>query len=289
VASKALRATYGTSPHDMKALPVNYDEEPIEVKSDNFEGRLAVRIRNFTGHGGGKEPLAEPQSGYFQKHPELTCSIAIQGIFLKEVSANDLVFGNTFDKPIRNNLPYGSSVALKGIYYVDPSLEQDISADQPWAWSPFISTMNMLHIRPRSNESEPISSWTSSQPEEDVTSLYDSTEEVNDLKGNPGIRRKWFAVPNRRKELKIGPKVEVFGDFCNGLINFSTLSVKIPIVNMEIPLQKYWDGQPVRFVCRTRDGSIEFFRIEFVIVESEEPVDREVESSTGDFEDQGVD
>ena len=29
------------------------------------------------------------------------------------------------------------------------------------------------------------------------------------------------------------------------------------------------DGQPVRYVCRTRDGSREFFRLEFILVDTD--------------------
>lgn len=41
-----------------------------------------------------------------------------------ELSAGS--FGNTFDKPIRQSLPYGTAIALKAIAYIDPALEQDI-------------------------------------------------------------------------------------------------------------------------------------------------------------------
>ena len=45
------------------------------------------------------------------------------GRFLRPTNADDCVFGNTFDKPIRDRLPFGTGAALKAISYIDPSLE----------------------------------------------------------------------------------------------------------------------------------------------------------------------
>jgi len=45
--------------------------------------------------------------------------------------------------------------------------------------------------------------------------------------------------------------------------------VKIPYVNLEVSLTKYWDGQPVRFTLRKRDNSVEYFRLEFILVEDD--------------------
>ena len=93
-----------------------------------------MRVKDFRGHAAGKKVLAEPQSGYFEHTVGLTWSIALQGRFLESVSVDDLMFGNTFDKPIRDSLPYGTAAALKAVHYIDPSLEQDLYADKPWAW-----------------------------------------------------------------------------------------------------------------------------------------------------------
>ena len=37
----ALKVTYGTGPKDMKGFPINYDLEPVEIRTSSFEGRLA--------------------------------------------------------------------------------------------------------------------------------------------------------------------------------------------------------------------------------------------------------
>jgi hypothetical protein len=37
------------------------------------------------------------------------------GRFTEQVSADELMFGNVFEKPIRDSLPWGTSVAQKAI------------------------------------------------------------------------------------------------------------------------------------------------------------------------------
>lgn len=41
--SIALRVSTGTSASDLQVHAVNYDEEPFEIKTNAFEGRLVVR------------------------------------------------------------------------------------------------------------------------------------------------------------------------------------------------------------------------------------------------------
>jgi hypothetical protein len=51
-------------------------------------------------------------------------------------------------------------------------------------------------------------------------------------------------------------------DFCYGFFNFSPpLSLQLP-GGFSVDLMKYWDGQPVRFVCCERKR---------VVVDGEEP------------------
>jgi len=46
-------------------------------------------------------------------------------------------------------------------------------------------------------------------------------------------------------------------DFCYGFINFTpTLSLQLPI-GLSFDLMKYWDKQPVRFVCCKRKAKDE--------------------------------
>jgi hypothetical protein len=56
--------------------------------------------------------------------------------------------------------------------------------------------------------------------------------------------------------------------------DFNTLSVSLPPpFTLHIPLLKYWDGQPVAYVCRSRDASTVFWSVAFQIVDADAEAD----------------
>lgn len=144
----SLHISAGPSVDKLQPLAVNHDESPLEIESEGFRGRATVRIKSFTGH---DPPGVEHQrdAPYFDdKHRRgITWSIQLQGRFKREISTDDAVFGNAFDKPIRDNLPYGTSVALQFVRVVDPNMKHDLYADQPWAFSPFIASMTHINVQ----------------------------------------------------------------------------------------------------------------------------------------------
>jgi hypothetical protein len=85
------------------------------IQSDRFEGVVSVHIKGFVG-----EDEKERSSTYFEEAgPErrgVTWSIQVKGRFLKEIGSDNVLFGNTFDRPL--NLPWGSGAALKFMKYV---------------------------------------------------------------------------------------------------------------------------------------------------------------------------
>ncbi|KAI0916008.1 hypothetical protein AcV5_003465 [Taiwanofungus camphoratus] len=136
-----LRVLAGPSVDELAPVSVNSDV-PVEIKSDAFEGRVAVYIKGFLDPSGGPG-----DSAYFDKRDGVTWSIQVQGRFLQPHSADDILFGNTFARPLK--LPWGFGAALKFMSYMDPTLEQDLaSPSMPWALSPLITTMPYLeHTR----------------------------------------------------------------------------------------------------------------------------------------------
>jgi hypothetical protein len=58
-------------------------------------------------------------------------------------------------------------------------------------------------------------------------------------------------------------------DFCYGFLSFPTLALNLP-GGISFDLKKYWDGQPVRFVCVER-----------------RPVEEGAEGGCGDDHDEG--
>jgi hypothetical protein len=177
-----LRVVAGTSLDDLHPITVNTGTAH-SFASDVFDGSVCAYIKDFPGPDG--QPL---ESEYFARDDRkgITWSIQVQGAhqpiylvppcvsqlipagrFLQSVTADDVLFGNTFDRPLQ--LPWGSSAAFRFMTcaptpsrhlpariltaprrrYIDPSLEHDLaSKTKPWALSPLVSTMpHLAHTR----------------------------------------------------------------------------------------------------------------------------------------------
>lgn len=133
-----LRILAGPSTTDLK--PIRADSgEALDVSSDLFDGKIAVYIKNFA------DPDGKVQdSAYFEheSRKDVTWSIQVQGVsdrqcwgetrlmrsrlgrFLQEHNADDVLFGNVFDKPLP--IPWGFSTILgfmQCVYAPPPSCQ----------------------------------------------------------------------------------------------------------------------------------------------------------------------
>jgi len=231
-----LRVRAGPSLDELTEVPVN-SGKAVDVSSDVFEGKVAVYLKGFA------DPTGEiSDSNYFEQDERkgVTWSIQMQGRYLKEYSADDILFGNIFDTPIYQ--PWGFSAAVRFMQYLDPTLEQDLaSQSRPWALSPLISSMPYLqHAR---IEGTDLPAFPPEKPVGNDTSLL-NTE---------GDRRRWFADAQRRKDVTLGPRDLLQTDFCYNYISFSPSSVYVSLPGgFSVDLTRYWDGEPVKFVCCKR-------------------------------------
>lgn len=124
-----LRVVAGPSLDALEPISVNTGQAH-DVSSSLFEGKILAYIKDFPDDAGNVQ-----SSEYFER-PErkgVTWSIQVQGMwlarcpmlvesdssagrFLNEVSANDVLFGNTFSRPL--TLPWGVGAAFKFMKYV---------------------------------------------------------------------------------------------------------------------------------------------------------------------------
>lgn len=315
-----LRVSAGPSVDKLSLLRVNDEEHPMLINNEHFEGRIVVRIQDFTGVRPGKSGENDKESAnsvtalhssYFDHgHAKgLTWSIQVQGRFKKNVSANDLVFGNKFDKPIRDKLPWGTSVALRAIGIIDPSLKHDVYCDEPWAFGPLLTSVSRINID--RNEEKYSGSGRGSQGDgtpsfdnwpafpagkdesdyvhddtsvllckpDDSKALLASVEEqgmadlstlsqLRDPKSAHTNRARFWANQSTRDAVEVLPQDIVTLDFCPAVpLDFNTLRVVLPYTNgMGFDLQKYWDGQPVRYYCKDANTNTVFFVVECVYV-----------------------
>lgn len=162
-----LKVTAGPDIDHQTTLYVNDEEHPLDVTSKYFDGRILVRVRDFKGLTPHKSKKPIPTTPYFEGNKD-QFSIQIQGRFKsnfaddddedsgdKYWTAEDIVFGNEFERPLR--LPPFSSIALAVAKRIDPGLNSDLFSDKPWAFSPFFVTMNVMDVV-RGRKRETISS-----------------------------------------------------------------------------------------------------------------------------------
>lgn len=289
-----LRVLAGTSLDCLVPITDSVNtNEPVRLSSHLFDGQVVVNIKGFNG----------TSNEYFDRDDRqgITWSFQVEGRFLKPFSSDDILFGNTFDRPL--HLPWGSNVALKFMKYIDPTLEHDLTSNtKPWALSPLIATMpHFMHTRemnysfppgesisddtsqlhlalvgldsptssassfgsssPRQRSSSDSSSDSSSSQKSKSRRLFRSKKQSSQSGpfnfANASQRRTYFSTTTNRNQVVLGPEDTITTDFCYGFMEFGeSLCLRLP-GGVSFDLTRYWDGQPVRFVCceRQKDDS----------------------------------
>lgn len=86
---------------------------------------------------------------------------------------------------------------------------------------------------------------------------------VSKTKTSASHRRQWFLDERHRRRFQFHPDTVYSFDFASPYVDMNQLVLKLGI---NINAAKYLDGQPVRYECRTRDGSILFWAVELGLV-----------------------
>jgi hypothetical protein len=131
-------------------VSVNDDHHPVLINNEHFTGHAVFRCQNFDGWTPIDEQRKEaqpviPTCEYFEGHKR-TFSFQISGRFRKPWTADDVMFGTFFEKPLE--LPRGYSLALGIAKKIDPSMVAVLDTDKPYMCSPLICAMNTAHIQP---------------------------------------------------------------------------------------------------------------------------------------------
>ncbi|GAA5968951.1 hypothetical protein JCM11641_000788 [Rhodosporidiobolus odoratus] len=249
-----LKVCAGPSLTSLTPLAVN--SSPTSISSKHWEGSVAVRLKGFRNERG---EVSEIKEGEELEEEGESWSISFEGRWKGEgeeegegVGVDEVMFGNVWQKPIRDYLPYGTSAALRFVKYVDPSLTCDLYADKPWALSPLFATLQRLSVRPfpSSDPLPPFQPTRGSFPED--TSPILPPAQSDQAPKDPSTRRSYFTQQkNRESSLPLTKDLLVRGDFSHGFIDFSTLSLSLP-GGLKFSLEKYWNGAPVVFVCQRR-------------------------------------
>ncbi|KAF7315224.1 hypothetical protein MIND_00036800 [Mycena indigotica] len=293
-----LRVLAGPSPQQLSPITELVNSNiPFAIRSAQFDGSVVVFIKGLNQVDPTSQTCAENEYFGRQERSGVTWSIQVQGRFLTPRSSNDILFGNIFERPLK--LPWGTGAALKFMKLIDPTLSHDLTCtatSKPWALSPLVSTMPYLkHTRVDANNAPPkFPSPASITDDTDSLYLCAASDFPTSRAGTPSSmgssssqssgsssrsqksvkkaksrdvpramssqqRRSFFSSESHRQAVVFGPNDVITTDFCYGFLEFApALRLRLP-GGLGFDLARYWDGQPVRFVCCERkcedDGS----------------------------------
>ncbi|KAF2230341.1 DUF1769-domain-containing protein [Viridothelium virens] len=265
-----LRVTGGPAydPSTHTTIPVN-SQKPTKISNEHIDATVDVNIQGYRGL-----PHGSPNTSPYFSSPEHKAdlyNISFNFTPKTSISGNDLVFGNDFDHPIRDRLPPGFSTAFNIVkWMIDPGLDGDPYADEPYLYGPLLSSINILEIGEKEREKEV------ENTEEDEDDILDegavgSGEEVRQQSGMPDdakTRKKYYLTEANRKNFTFEEGREYKCDFFNPYLDFNEFSLCLP--GFHINIIKYWDGQPLRYVLRNKATGDLLFVLVFTLVPAEE-------------------
>jgi len=245
-----IRVTAGSS-RDVGShtvVPVNA-AKPVEIDTPHMSIALNVRVQNY----GGLPRGSPPSSPYFDTEPHRTAgdqySIALRftpkhppgGRGDKGIAAPDLQWGNDFDQPIRNRLPPGFGTAMNIVkWWIDPGLDGDVYADQPYLYGPALSSFNSVHVGKGEDDPGKGGLWFEEGGDEKGLAARREMGCPDDSSG----RKKW-ALRAEGKETWLWEYGQTYGvDFYNAYLDFNEFALRLP--GFHLPIMKYWDGQGLR-------------------------------------------
>ncbi|KAJ5282015.1 hypothetical protein N7478_007387 [Penicillium angulare] len=100
-----LKVTAGPDYDPSTHKPVEVNGKTLKFESPRAQAELNVRIQDY-----GRYPDSSPFTSPYFRHPLPETdqySISSSIVFKEDINGNDVVFGNDFDYPIRDILPWG--------------------------------------------------------------------------------------------------------------------------------------------------------------------------------------
>jgi hypothetical protein len=166
------------------------------------------------------------------------------------------VFGNDFDHPIRDRLPPLFDKAFGIVkWWIDPGLDGDVQADEPYLYGALLSSINVLRIGDKAGSGkEDLEGEKSGSEGEAVVyqeGAFGDGEKIRKdlhLPGTSSARQKHFLAEAHRKDFTFEKGREYQCDFFNPYLDFNEFALKIGYGLPSISIIGSWDGQPLRYV-----------------------------------------
>ena len=259
---------YDTSTH--KIVHLNTDT-PTYIENDFLRAKVKVRIRGFQGL-----PSSSPStSPYFEDsaHEKDQYSVAASFVPKRDLPSKNVIWGNDFDHPVRDRLPPGFNTAFKIVKeWIDPGLECDAYADEPWLYGPALSCWFGFRIGEKIGEDGEIPEGP--EPEDIVREGAEgSGKEVREKQGLPENnekRRKFFLSQSHREPFSFEKDRLYSFDFYNPYLDFGNFALKLP--GFSIKVIKYIDekSHTLRYVFKNRETGDVYLCINFNLLWGEQ-------------------
>lgn len=235
-------SSYDEATHQV--VTVN-DDEPLLVDGPHMTVNLHVRVRDFTGL-----PSKSPnRSFYFDHHGHRKdrYSIAFSFVPKKDVNSKNLVWGNDFDHPIRDQLPPAFPLAFKIAKLLDPGLECDAYSDRPWVYGPALSCWFSFRMGERQKKG-PDGEQRPCDEQEDMPPGIAAQRVIEEGADGEGCAlREHHAIPNtakkRRRHFLSTPNREAFNfekgrmyhaDFYNPYFDLNKVHLRLPGIQIRV-------------------------------------------------------
>lgn len=258
--------SYDTSTH--KPVHVNTDT-PTSIENDFLRAKIKVRIRGFRGL-----PSSCPSSSpYFDDplHEKDQYSVAFSFVPKKNLPSEKVVWGNDFDHPVRDRLPPGFNTAFKIVKdFIDPGLECDAYADQPWLYGPALSCWFGFRVGGEIEGDLPEAKEAEDVLHEGADGSGQEVRDKNHIPDNNEKRRKHFLTAANRAAFAFEKDRLYHADFYNPYLDFGHFALKLPGFSLKVV--KYIDDKShtLRYVFKNRETGDVYLCVNFNLLWGEQ-------------------
>ncbi|TPX52085.1 hypothetical protein SeMB42_g01643 [Synchytrium endobioticum] len=228
-------------------------EIPMKLSNQYADMYITCRAKNFDGitpdH---SQPIQNIP--YFDGHSRLF-SLQFQIKFkLDKFTADDLLFGISFSNPVKP--PFGISAMVKFFKLIDPTIDADVYADQPYWRSYLVTAFNAISCWP---SPDGLGEWKP-RIDEDTRLLQPGNPALLGPANTPltvKARRKHFSKDTNRKAVKFDPNFVYSFELYNYHLDVVRNTVKIPALSA-LDIRQYVGTQPMNWVLASKTGDIIF-------------------------------
>lgn len=253
---------------------------------------LAVRIRHFTGF-----PDGSPETAPYFSHPlhkSDQYSISFSFIPKTAIPGPDLVFGNDFDRPIRDRLPPGFNQAFRIVkWFIDPGLDGDVYAEKPYLYGPALSSWEKLRIGDKVIESTDedqkegwkmpnAESFHETVVEEGADGTGGEVRKEGSIPTDAAARKKFFLTESNRQAFAFEAGRVYQADFGNPYLDFNDFSLKLPGFSLNVI--KYIDSKTheLRYTLKNKTSGEVYCVVLFTLLFGDELVEAEKAAGSSD-------